>query len=201
MFIECEFEEIKEKNWTVWQLDKRAKEVVKRRNALNQNFEWSERNVAHLKKLFAAVNELQNTMYDEVVQMKKDFDELANAGVEIYKNYDIEAHIHLKRGLKLPFADDYLLSFMEYFSEFDFNMTGVQANSNWEMKSREKQLHLDLNWNIEIFDYFRKNDDKSPYIPYFFHTVWQDGDIYSLEDLLYIEPEDFVICKEVNFSK
>ena len=90
---------------------------------------------------------------------------------------------------------------MEYFSEFDFNMTGVQANSNWEMKSREKQLHLDLNWNIEIFDYFRKNDDKSPYIPYFFHTDWQDGDIYSLEDLLYIEPEDFVICKEVNFSK
>lgn len=198
MYLEYEFEEIKEKNWTVRQLDKRAKEVAKRRNALNQNFEWSERNVAHLKKLFAAVNELQNNMYEEVVQMKKDFDELANAGVEIYKNYDIEAHIHLKRGLKLPFADDYLLSFMEYFSEFDFNMIGVRASSDYEMRSKEDQLNMELNWNIEIFDYFRKKDDKDPYIPYIFHIVWQDSDIYSLEDLLYMEPEDFVICKEVN---
>lgn len=198
MYLEYEFEDIKEKNWTVRQLDKRAKEVAKRRDALNQNFEWSEKNVAHLKKLFAAVNALQNTMYDEVVQMKSDFDELANAGVEIYKNYDIEAHIHLKRGLKLPFADDYLLSFMEYFSEHDFDFTGVQASSGCEMDSREDQLHRELNWNIEIFDYFRKKDDKDPYIPYVFHTVWQDGNIYSLEDLLYIEPDDFVICKKVN---
>lgn len=199
MYLEYEFEDIKEKNWTVKQLDKRAKEVTKRRDALNQNFEWSEKNVVHLKKLFAAVNALQNTMYDEVVQMKKDFDELANAGVEIYRNYDIEAHIHLKRGLKLPFADDYLLSFMEYFSEFDFNMTGVHASSDYEMRSKEDQLNMELNWNIEIFDYFRKKDDKDPYIPYIFHIVWQDSDIYSLEDLLYMEPEDFVICKEVNF--
>ena len=29
MFIECEFEEIKEKNWTVWQLDKRVKKLLK----------------------------------------------------------------------------------------------------------------------------------------------------------------------------
>ena len=199
MYLEYEFEDIKEKNWTVIQLDKRSKEVVKRRDSLNQNFEWSEKNAAHLRKLFAAVNALQNTMYDEVVQMKKDFDELANAGVEIYKNYDIEAHIHLKRGLKLPFADDYLLSFMEYFSKFDFNMSSVYANSDSEMRSREEQLSLNLNWNIEIFDYFRKRDDKDPYIPYVFHTVWQDGSVYSLEDLLYMESEDFVICKEVNF--
>ena len=199
MDLEYEFEDIKEKNWTVRQLDKRAKEVAKRRDALNQNFEWSEKNVAHLKKLFAAVNALQNTMYDEVVQMKSDFDELAKAGVGMYQNYNIEAHIHLKRGLKLPFADDYLLSFMEYFSEFDFNMSSVYANSDCEMRSREEQLSLNLNWNIEIFAYSRKRDDTDPYIPYVFHTVWQDGSVYSLEDLLYMESVDFVICKEVNF--
>lgn len=199
MYLEFEFEDIKEKNWTIMQLDKRAKEVAKRQWALNQNFEWSEKNVAHLKKLFAAVNELQIKMYDEVVQMKKDFDKLAEAGVEMYKNYSIEAHIHLKRGIKLPFADDYLLSFMEYFSEFDFNMVSVYANSETEMRVKEEELHLDLNWNIEIFDYFRKKNDKDPYIPYVFHTVWQDGSVYALEDLLYMEPEDFVISKEVCF--
>lgn len=126
MDLEYEFEDIKEKNWTVRQLDKRAKEVAKRRDALNQNFEWSEKNVAHLKKLFAAVNALQNTMYDEVVQMKSDFDELAKAGVGMYQNYNIEAHIHLKRGLKLPFADDYLMIKTRIFLMF-FIQSGRMA--------------------------------------------------------------------------
>lgn len=193
-----EFDDMKEINWTAKQLNKKEKEIVKRRDALNENFAWTEKNISHLKKLFTAVTELQKIMYEEVAQMKKDFDELAKSGIEIYKNYDIDAYIHLKRGVKFPFADDNLLSLMEYLSEADFNMTGVHAHSNWEMRSMEEQLSLDMNWNVEVFDHFRQKNI-NVYIPYFFHIVWQDGNIYSLEDLLYLEPKDFVVCKEVNF--
>jgi len=200
MNLDWDFEEVKEKNRTIWKMSERAKEITKRRNMLNANFEWWwDKNIAHLVRLFNHVSELQLKMYDEVAQMKKDFDELAAAGVEMYKNYDIEAHIHLRRGIKFPYADDYLLSFMEYCSEFDFKLSNVRASSDCEMSSKEEELHLRLNWNIEIFDYFRKKNDKDPYIPYLFHTVWQDGSVYSLEDLLYIQPDDFVISKEVNF--
>jgi len=199
MYLDWEFEDVKEKNHTIWKMSERAREITKRREMLNTNFEWSEKNVAHLVKLFNHVSELQIKMYNEVAQMKKDFDEQIAAGVEMYKDYDIDAHIHLRRGIKFPFADEYILSFMEYCSEFDFNLSNVRASYDREMRRKEDELNLDLNWNIEIFDYFRKKNDKEPYIPYVFHTVWQDGSVFSLEDLLYLEPEDFVISKEVNF--
>lgn len=40
-------------------------------------------------KLFKAVYDLQDKMYDMVVSMKVNFDSLAGSGLSKYKNYDI----------------------------------------------------------------------------------------------------------------
>lgn len=178
---------------------KRQDEIERRKDILNKNFEWSEKNVAHMKKLFKHVTGLRQKMLNNIVTMKKDFLQVVACGIDLEKNFAIRAYVSLRRGIKFPYADDCLLSMMEYVADFDFELSGIAVMAHREERPEEDILMTRLNWNIEIFDYFRKRDDKDPYIPYTFHTVWQDGYVYSLEDLLYIEPEDFIIHKEVSF--
>lgn len=66
----------------------------------------------------------------------------------------------------------------------------VSADMNGLFREPSDIFLRDMNWNIERFD--KKYVGDTP-IPYFLHRIFVDADTYSLEDLMRISPDDFII--------
>ena len=95
----------------------------------------------------------------------------------------------------LPSADKKML--YRLYSETKWSIMPSVYASGEGMGSREDQLYRNTNWDIELFD---RPEFEHIKIPYYIHVLFVDTYTYTLNDMLYMDPEDFKIELDISFD-
>ena len=95
----------------------------------------------------------------------------------------------------LPSADKKML--YRLYNETKWSIMPSVYASGEGMGSREDQLYLNTNWDIELFD---RPEFEHIKIPYYIHVLFVDTYTYTLNDMLYMDPEDFKIELDISFD-
>lgn len=139
--------------------------IIKRRNELDAQFQWTTENVERLLVLNDRLTSLTKNLCDIRTKIEEDINTLIAQGKSYYKDFHTEGIISYDGDLPNV---DWALS--NYFYD--------------QMKSMSGMLHtqsnlFDLNWNIKIFD--RPEFDGHDIC--FMLSAMHDEVLYSLTDL------------------
>ena len=135
-------------------------------------------------------------MYDAVEKAMKFLQSDAIPNNRIKNEFSIKASMTYENWEKpLPSADEEMLARLYDATNWSI-MPTVHANEDG-MLSREDQLYLNTNWDIELFD---RPEFEHIKIPYYIHVLFVDTYTYTLNDMLYMDPEDFIIDLKIDFN-
>lgn len=158
-----------------------------------RKFEWTDENVRRIIALNNALMEKENNLYDLFVKVKNDIEKLIADGHSYYENYDIEATLSYEAGdYSTPIADDKTMCDVYCCTNFS-TCCCLRTSKDRPLETRDKALFRDMNWN---HDMFREFPDRQQYICRFLHVLAEEG-TYTMEDLLYLNPDNFVECIEI----
>ena len=170
-------------------------EIVLRRWQ-NDRFEWTPENTQKIISVIQALDKKVNEMYDAVVKTKKFLESDVIPNNRAKEDYSIEATMTYERyDEAIPSADANMLTHL--YDATNWKIMPAVCASDGRMESREQQLYLGLNWNIELFDRPELTDIK---IPYYVHVLFVDSCAYTLNDMIHMNPDDFCIGIEVRFD-
>ena len=156
-------------------------------------FEWTDENVRRIIALNNALMEKENKLYELFVKVKNDIEKLIADGHSYYENYDIEATLSYEADdYSTPIADDKTMCDVYYCTNFSVCCC-LRTSKDRPLETRDQALFRDMNWN---HDMFRNFPDRQQYICRFLHVLAEEG-TYTMEDLLYLNPENFVECIEI----
>ena len=156
-------------------------------------FEWTEENVRRLLALNDAIMQKENKLYELFVNVNRDIEKLIVEGHSYYENYDIEATLSYEADdYSTPIADENTMFDVYCCTNFD-SCTRLYTSKDRPLEPRDKMLGRDMNWN---HDMFRTLPDRSLYICRFLHILAEEG-TYTMEDFLYLNPDNFVECIEI----
>ena len=174
----------------------RAKELVSIRGRnLDRNFEWTPENTQKIISVIQGIDKKVNEMYDKALKVQEFLESLPLPdGVERY--YFIKADLDFEPESPLPTADEEMMERLYDATNWNI-LPSVILGSDRLTQSREQQLYLGLNWDIELFDRPELEHIK---IPYYVHALFVDEFSYSLTDMLHMKAEDFKIKIEVSFD-
>lgn len=161
----------------------------------NDNFEWTPENTQKIISVIKGIDKKVNEMYDAVAKTKAFLDSNAIPNNRIKNDYDIEANMTYEYEGALSTADEQMVEQLYDATAWE-SVPGVYANND-KLKSREEALYLGLNWDIELFDRPELEHIK---IPYYVHVLFVDSFSYTLNDMLYMNPDDFKIGIKIHFS-
>ncbi|HAM78049.1 MAG: hypothetical protein II631_05645 [Treponema sp.] len=185
-----------EENFAEKDSEKIRQEVEERFFRLNKAFIWTPMNTEKIKNLILEINRKMNSLYDKVQILKQDFDSGAEKGIELYKDYIIEGSL-----LYEPHQDlsDVTPEQMQYLSEYGIKGQRNIYASHQKIEDRANQLFLgkDVNWNTDIFD---RPEFKHIPVCYYVNSVFFQSKTYSLQDMLYMENDEFKYHIEVYFD-
>lgn len=185
-----------EENFAEKDSEKIRQEVEERFFRLNKAFIWTPMNTEKIKNLILEINRKMNSLYDKVQILKQDFDSGAEKGIELYKDYIIEGSL-----LYEPHQDlsDVTPEQMQYLSEYGIKGQRNIYASHQKIEDRANQLFLgkDVNWNTDIFD---RPEFKHIPVCYYVNSVFFQSKIYSLQDMLSMENDEFKYHIEVYFD-
>lgn len=161
----------------------------------HDNFEWTPENTQRIIKVINGIDAKLNQMYDTVLKIKHFMDSQTIPDA-IKKDYWIEADlIYSNDENSIPTADKKTIHML--WNQTDWNlMPSITANSKG-MRTRSDNLYLDMNWDVETFDRTELEHIK---IPYYIHMLFVDSHTYTLNDMMYMNPDDFKIGIEVTFN-
>lgn len=160
---------------------------------MENKFEWTDENVRRIVALNNALMEKENNLYDLFVKVKNDIEKLIADGHSYYENYDIEATLSYEAGdYSTPIADDKTMCDVYCCTNFSA-CCWLRTSKDLPLDSRDHVLARDLNWN---HDMFRNFPNRQQYICRFLHVLAEE-ETYTMEDLLYLNPDNFVECIEI----
>ena len=135
----------------------------------------------------------ENKLYELFVKVKTDIEKLIADGHSYYENYDIEATLSYEADdYSTPITDDKTMCDVYCCTNFSACCC-LRTSKDRPLDSRDHALARDLNWN---HDMFRNFPDRQQYICRFLHVLAEEG-TYTMEDLLYLNPDNFVECIEI----
>ena len=171
------------------------KEIVSLR-WVKRHFEWTPENIQKISSQIQAIDKRVNQMYDAVEKAMKFLQSDAIPNNRIKNEFSIKASMTYENCEKpLPSADEEMLSRLYDATNWSL-MPTVHANEDG-MLSREDQLYLNTNWDIELFD---RPEFEHIKIPYYVHVLFVDSYTYTLNDMLHMNPEDFIIDLKIDFN-
>lgn len=157
-------------------------------------FEWTKEKTEKIFTLNDAIIEKENNLYKLLADVKSDVDHLLTNGHTYYKKYDIDAFLSYEaEDFSTPTGDDKTM--YEVYAATDFYLcNGLHTNAGEPLETLEKELKRDENYNWVWA--FRDIPDREHYITRFLYKLVDQG-TYTLDDLLYLNPEYFVPCIEL----
>lgn len=156
-------------------------------------FEWTEENTRRILALNDAIMQKENKLYELFANVKRDIEKLIAEGHMYYENYDIEATLSYEaEDYSTPVDDDSTMMDVYCCTNFDI-CTCLRTSKDQPLEPRDQMLDRDMNWNHDIF---RNLPDRSHYICRFLHILAEER-TYTMEDLLYLNPDNFVECIEI----
>ena len=163
---------------------------------VKSHFEWTPENIQKISSKIQAIDKRVNQMYDAVEKAMKFLQSDAIPNNRIKNEFSIKASMTYENCEKpLPSADEEMLARLYDATNWSI-MPTVHANEDG-MLSREDQLYLNTNWDIELFD---RPEFEHIKIPYYVHVLFVDSYTYTLNDMLHMNPEDFIIDLKIDFN-
>ncbi|MBO4319453.1 MAG: hypothetical protein J5857_03185 [Treponema sp.] len=158
------------------------------------HFEWTPENTQKIISVIQGIDRKVNQMYDAVEKTVKFLQSDAIPNNRIKNEYSIEASLTYENcETPIPTADEEMLEHLYDATDWKI-LPKVYANED-RMESREDQLYRGLNWDIECFDRPELEHIK---IPYYVHVLFVDSFTYTLNDMIHMNPDDFMIDLEIN---
>lgn len=153
-------------------------------------------NTEKIIRLVLAINEKMNLLYDKIQILKQDFDRGYAKGLEIYKEYIIEGSLLYEPSFALPQVSEEM---MDSFAKFSMGGKRNIYASHEKMESRQNQLYLGegVNWNTDFFD---RPELKEINVCHYAHSFFFQSKTYSLQDMLFINSDDFKLHIEAYFD-
>lgn len=173
-----------------------ARNIIEERcRALNENFEWSEKNVQKIL-------EVNSWLWKKTSELKEEFAELGGALSDLakknpdFKDFMIEGQIQYHGSKANDIASMELQKEMARRAAF-FYWTLTCGNG----RPASDSIHENesLNWNFEVYRNHLSEEQKKIKFHYFMHALFVDDSIFSFEDLVRMREEDFKICLEISW--
>ena len=156
-------------------------------------FIWTDENVKRLFALNDAIIEKENSLYKLLSDVKADIESLLAAGKSYYEYYDIEAYLSYEADeYATPSGDENTMFEVYRCTNFQICM-GLSTMAGRPLESIEEEFSRELNWNIE---FFQDIPDREHYISRSLHWLVEQR-TYTMEDLLYLNPDYFVECIQI----
>ena len=175
--------------------DEEIEEIINHRHwDLEHNFTWTPEKKAKAVKFCKYIYDLQNEMYDKVVSLRDQLEELKKKQLFKSKYYLITAFIYYANITPLVFMDTdlaYAINKKNYFDQKEIYC------KNGDIKNRVDIFHRRHNWNIEAFD---KKDFKTDIIPYFVHDTFINSHAYTRSDMMVMNHSDFKYDIRISFT-
>ncbi len=156
-------------------------------------FEWTEENTRRILALNDALMQKENKLYKQIAIAKRDVEKLIAEGYFYYEHYDIKATLSYEaKDHSTPIADKDTMTDVYCCTNFAL-CTGLYTSTDQPLEPRGKMLGRYMNWNHDMFSTM---PDRSHYICRFLHYLTEQR-TYTMEDLLYLNPDYFVECIEI----
>ncbi|MBO7612748.1 MAG: ankyrin repeat domain-containing protein [Treponema sp.] len=163
---------------------------------MKSHFEWTPENIQKIASKIQAIDRRLNQMYDAVEKAMKFLQSDSIPNNRIKNEFSITASMSYENRKKpLPSADKKML--YRLYSKTKWSIMPSVYASGEGMGSREDQLYHNTNWDIELFD---RPEFEHIKIPYYIHVLFVDTYTYTLNDMLYMDPEDFKIELDISFD-
>ena len=170
-----------------------------------RDFDWTYENKMKVYAVNDRITKLFDYMYDESFRVQKVFNELKAEGKTEFKTFEMTGFIKYLNREPTPLMNKKTARILNDAVNTHYVLHTSDRISNVSKWDEDKRLgnnllgsHGDhLNWNIEGFD--RSFVGEHP-ICYYMHSLFVDGDIYSINDIPYMNPEDFVPQFEIMLS-
>lgn len=157
-------------------------------------FEWNEENVCRILALNDAIIEKENNLYRLLSNVKADIENLLASGKTYYKCYDIDAFLSYEaEDYAMPTGNDAMMTDVYLATNFEFCM-GLHTSADKPLRPVEEEFDRNTNYNWNVM--FRDIPDKKHLISRSLHRLMQE-ETYTLEDLLWLNPDNFVECIEI----
>ena len=162
----------------------------------NNHFEWTAENTQKIISVIQGIDKKVNQMYDAVEKAMKFLQSDAIPNNRIKNDFSIKASMSYENYENpIPTADEEML--WRLYNATNWNiLPSIYANED-RMESREDQLYLGLNWDIELFDRPELEHIK---ITYYVHVLFVDSYTYTLNDMIHMNPDDFMFSLEINID-
>ena len=159
-----------------------------------EKFEWTDENLRRILALNDAIIEKENNLYRLLSNVKADIENLLASGKDYYKYYDIDAYLSYEaEDYATPTGDEDTMSDVYFVTNFEFCM-GLYTSADKPLLSVEEEFDRDINFNYD--GVFKDIPDKNHFITRSLHRLMEE-ETYTLEDLLWLNPDNFVECIEI----
>ena len=159
-----------------------------------EKFEWTDENVRRILALNDAIIQKENNLYRLLSNVKADIENLLASGKDYYKYYDIDAYLSYEaEDYATPTGDEDTMSDVYFVTNFEFCM-GLYTSADKPLLPVEEEFDRSTNFNYDGM--FRDIPDKNHFITRSLHRLMEE-ETYTLEDLLWLNPENFVECIEI----
>ena len=157
-------------------------------------FEWTEENARRIFALNDAIIQKENNLFRLLSNVKADIENLLASGKDYYKYYDIDAYLSYEaENYATPTGDEDTMSDVYFVTNFEFCM-GLYTSADKPLLSVEEEFERSTNFNYDGM--FKDIPDKKHFITRSLHRLMEE-ETYTLEDLLWLNPDNFVECIEI----
>ncbi|MBR4825147.1 MAG: hypothetical protein IKZ86_10125 [Spirochaetaceae bacterium] len=157
-------------------------------------FEWTDENVRRILALNDAIIQKENSLYRLLSNVKADIENLLASGKDYYKYYDIDAYLSYEADdYATPTGDEDTMSDVYFVTNFEFCM-GIHTSADKPLLPVEEEFDRSTNFNYDGM--FKDIPDKKHFITRSLHRLMEE-ETYTLEDLLWLNPDNFVECIEI----
>ena len=154
-----------------------------------EKFEWTDENLRRILALNDAIIQKENNLYRLLSNVKADIENLLASGKDYYKYYDIDAYLSYEaEDYATPTGDEDTMSDVYFVTNFEFCM-GLYTSADKPLLSVEEEFDRSTNFNYDGM--FKDIPDKKHFISRSLHRLMEE-ETYTLEDLLWLNPDNFV---------
>lgn len=163
---------------------------------LNNSFKWNKKNIEKILKVNNWLWKCTDELKKELTELNNVFKSLSETAPK-FQYYSIEGQIEYHSSESNDIATIELQRELSRRAAFHFWSLHLDENTS-EIRD---SIHEDekLNWNFEVFKPHLSEEQQKIKFHYFMHTVFVDDNIFSLEDLVRMQEEDFKVCLEINW--
>ena len=167
-----------------------------RKHLLNSIFEWTPGNTQAIKNLNAGLLALYREAYNEVMSLKRDFEEKIAAGFSVYERYCIKAELSFMYLDNIP--EDKQDDWLELCEITESWGPSIIIEWDWKDMTVEGRLGLeDFTGNQYPFDVPELD---GTVVNKIMDDIFGKSETFSLVDALKMKPEDFQYHIEVDFD-